>query len=152
MKGHITLIALAAIAAGGCVNKQTVSEPVKPPVAEETKKEPFTEQPAAAQPAPQETAAAMPAPDPVGDKAPATPAWGWRVQIFVSSTVENARKVAEEARWKFGDQQIFIVAADPFYKVQAGANLSRQDAELLKVRARQLGYQQAYPVEVDLGR
>ncbi|MDI6739479.1 MAG: hypothetical protein QME74_03850, partial [Candidatus Edwardsbacteria bacterium] len=95
----------------GCVKKQAVQEPVKPPVAEEPKKAPFAEQP---QPAGNKQS------EFVGSKGPVAEVWGWRVQIFVSSTVENARKVAEEARWKFGDQQIFIAEAYPYYKVQVG--------------------------------
>ena len=152
MSRVVSVAVLAGTVLCGCFNKQAVREPAKPPVAEEPKKEPFAEQPAAvpAQPVPQETASQAPAQDFSGSRGAAPQAWGWRVQIFVSSTVENARKVAEEARWKFGDQQIFIVSSEPYYKVQVGANLTRQDAEQLKTRARQLGYQQAYPVEVDL--
>lgn len=142
---RIMLIACAAaLAAGGCLKQQTVQEPVKQPVAEQPAREPFAERPAAEP---------QPAAEPAGQPAtPAAAAWGWRVQIFVSSTVENARKVAEEARWKFGDQQVFIAEAEPYYKVQVGANLDRQQADALKARARDLGYPQAYPVEVGPSR
>jgi len=158
MKRTALAIAAIAVAMCGCPKKQTVQEPVKQPVSELPAKQPFTEQPQA-----QSTAVAQPAtPAPqaappqdqefVGSKGPATEVWGWRVQIFVSSTIENARKVAEEARWKFGDQQIFITEAYPYYKVQVGSNLTRQDADNLKARAKKLGYAQAYAVEMDLTR
>jgi hypothetical protein len=155
MKIAILFVCAAALAACGCLKTQAVKEPVKPPVAEEPAKTPFAEQPAATPPA-----QAVPSPQPAGEqrpefsgsKGPVAEVWGWRVQIFVSGTVENARKVAEEARWKFGDQQIFIAEAYPYYKVQVGVNLTRQDADRLKARAKQLGYAQAYAVEVDLTR
>jgi hypothetical protein len=154
MRTSMVICCAVALAACGCLKTQAVKETVKPPVAEEPAKAPFAEQPQAAAPA------AQPAPQPdgeqrpefTGSKGPVAEVWGWRVQIFVSATVENARKVAEEARWKFGDQQIFIAEAYPYYKVQVGVNLTRQDADRLKARAKQLGYAQAYAVEVDLTR
>ncbi len=150
----IILMGIIATAIWGC-QQQAVKEPVKSPVSEQSAKQPFTEQ------APPAVPAAQPATDQpdqpqdqqyVGSKGPAAEVWGWRVQIFVSATRENARKVAEEARWKFSDQQIFITEAYPYYKVQVGSNLTRQDADNLKARAKKLGYAQAYPVEVDLTR
>jgi hypothetical protein len=152
------LIGIIATAMCGCLKQQTVQEPVKSPVAEQPQKQPFTEQAQPAAPAAQPAQmTADPSDQPqdqqyVGSKGPATEVWGWRVQIFVSATRENARKVAEEARWKFGDQQIFITESYPYYKVQVGSNLTRQDADNLKARAKKLGYAQAYPVEVDLTR
>ena len=150
MKSKIVIICAVALAACGCLKTQTVQEPVKPPVAEEPAKAPFVEQPQVATPVAQ--AEGEQRSEFVGSKGPVAEVWGWRVQIFVSATVENARKVAEEARWKFGDQQIFIAEAYPYYKVQVGVNLTRQDADRLKARAKQLGYAQAYAVEVDLTR
>lgn len=156
MKREMMLLCAVALAAGGCLKTQTVQEPAKPPVFEEPTKAPFAEQPQAATPSAQPTPSPQPAGEQrsefVGSKGPVSEVWGWRVQIFVSSTLENARKVAEEARWKFGDQQIFIAEAYPYHKVQVGVNLTRQDADRLKARARQLGYAQAYAVEVDLTR
>lgn len=147
MKVVLLIACAGALAVGGCLKQQTVQQPATSPVAEQPPREPFPEQPAGeAQPAAEPQPAA---PEP---GTPAAAAWGWRVQIFVSSTVENARRVAEEARWKFGDQQVFIAETEPYYKVQIGANLDRQQADALKARARQLGYPQAYPVEVGPSR
>ena len=146
---------LAALAFCGCLNRQAVQEPGKAPVAEQPQREPFPERPAASPAAPVETAAAeagAPARDFTGSRGPVTEAWGWRVQIFASATPENARRVAEEARWKFGDQQVFIVEALPYYKVQVGSSLAKQDADRMKTRARSLGFEQAWVVEVDLTR
>ena len=58
--------------------------------------------------------------------------------------------MAEEARWKFHDQQIFMTDFEPYYKVQVGTNLTRQDADNLRARAKALGYTQAYVVEVQV--
>ncbi len=153
MRRTALAIGIIAVAVCGCPKQQTVQEPVKQPVAEQPDKQPFNEQPQQQAPA---VAAAQPdqpqQQEFVGSKGPVAEVWGWRVQIFVSSTIENARKVAEEARWKFGDQQIFVTEAYPYYKVQVGSNLTRQDADNLKARAKKLGYAQAYAVEMDLTR
>ncbi|HTY07998.1 MAG TPA: SPOR domain-containing protein [Candidatus Edwardsbacteria bacterium] len=156
MKRTVLAVAVIAVAMCGCPKSQTVQRPAVPPVAEQPAKAPFAEQPqptpAAPAAQPEQQPAAAQDEEFVGSKGPAAEVWGWRVQIFVSSTRENARKVAEEARWKFGDQQIFITEAYPYFKVQVGSNLTRQDAENLKARAKKLGYAQAYAVEVDLTR
>lgn len=139
MRGNI-LIALAAVLLwGGCSSrKQPLPEPVK-----ET---PSTE---AAQPAPAAQAENINQ-QYVGSRGVVKDVWGWRVQIFASGTLENARKVAEEARWRFGDQQVYLAEAYPYYKVQVGNNLTRQDAERLRIRAQKLGYQGVFIVEVNL--
>ena len=143
------LIILSIAALAGCAtHKQAVQEPVKQPAADTAKKPAFAERPQAPQPPP---APAAPAEQEyTGSKGPVKEVWGWRVQIFVSSTLENARKVAEEARWKFHDQQIFMTDFEPYYKVQVGTNLTRQDADNLRARAKALGYTQAYVVEVQV--
>jgi hypothetical protein len=157
MKHKILLAAALPLLLAGCFgNKQEVQKPLAEPVAEAPAKTPFPEQPAAQAPAPQSQA---PAPQdnsgmaiPSGSKGPVNQVYGWRVQIFVSGSIENARRVAEEARWKFRDQQIYIAEALPYYKVQAGNCLTRQDADNLKVRAKALGYQGSFVVEMDLTR
>ena len=157
MKHQILLAAALPLLLAGCFgNKQEVQKPLAEPVAEAPAKTPFPEQPAAQAPAPQSEA---PAPQdnsgmtiPSGSRGPVNQVYGWRVQLFVSGSIENARRVAEEARWKFKDQQIYIAEALPYYKVQAGNCLTRQDADNLKVRAKALGYQGSFVVEMDLTR
>ncbi len=142
----LSVILLLAILAGCFGKKQAVQEPVKEPIAQEQAKQPFTEIPPA-------EPAATPEPQGsqyTGSKGPVQSVWGWRVQIFASATLENARKMAEEARWKFGDQQVFISEAEPYYKVQVGNNLTRQDADVLKRRAKALGYKGVFVIEVNL--
>ena len=150
MKHQILLAAALPLLLAGCFgSKQEVQKPLAEPVAEAPAKTPFPEQPAAQTPAPQDNSGL---PVPSGSKGPVQQVYGWRVQLFVSGTIENARRVAEEARWKFKDQQIYIAEALPYYKVQAGNCLTRQDADNLKQRAKALGYQGSFVVEMDLTR
>jgi hypothetical protein len=158
MKRNILLAAALPLFFAGCFgNKQEVQKPLAEPVAEAPAKTPFPEQTAAPALAPQPSENPAPQdnsglPIPSGSKGPVSQVWGWRVQLFVSGSIENARKVAEEARWKFKDQQIYITEALPYYKVQAGNCLTRQDADNLKARAKALGYQGSFAVEIELTR
>jgi len=141
---QLSIVLILAALAGCSAKKQAVQEPVKEPVVQEPAKQPFTEVTPAA-PAPETTGSQY-----VGSKGAVQSVWGWRVQIFASATLENARKVAEEARWKFGDQQIYVSEAEPYYKVQVGNNLTRRDADNLKSRAKALGYKGVFIIEVNL--
>ncbi|HAD81462.1 MAG: hypothetical protein A2509_06895 [Candidatus Edwardsbacteria bacterium RIFOXYD12_FULL_50_11] len=141
---HLSIVLILAALAGCSAQKPAVPEPVKEPVVQEPAKEPFTEV-TPAPPAPE-----APGSQYVGSKGAVQSVWGWRVQIFASSTLENARKVAEDARWKFGDQQVYVSEAEPYYKVQVGNNLTRQDADNLKSRAKALGYKGIFVIEVNL--
>ncbi len=116
----------------GCPKKQTVQGPAR---------ESLTE----AQPSAQPETPAPPTPPAI------RPQSGWRVQVFASSTRENARRVAEEARWKFVEHQVFIIEQDGLHKVQVGNGLSRIQADQLKNNARMNGYPGAFAVEVILG-
>ncbi|MBI4727350.1 SPOR domain-containing protein [candidate division TA06 bacterium] len=150
MKHKILLaVALPLLLAGCFGNKQEVQKPLGEPVAEAPAKTPFPEQPPVPAPAPQDNSGMTVL---SGSKGPVQQVYGWRVQLFVSGSIENARRVAEEARWKFEDQQIYISESLPYYKVQAGNCLTRQDADNLKTRAKVLGYQGSFVVEMDLTR
>lgn len=138
MRYRVLLLFLAGFFLVGCPKRQTVNQPVQEPAVQSETAKPFPEEPA-----PQPAATTAPPP-----QSRWQPVSGWRVQIFVSGTKENARRVAEEARWKFLDQQIFVAEQPPYYKVQVGNGLSRQAAENLKQKAKELGYQDAFAVEV----
>ncbi len=161
MKLKLVTVATVLISLIGCFGKkQEVQKPVQEPVVEAPAKAPFPEQPPApaapvpepAVPQPQTPTPEGGMPDPSGSRGTVQQVWGWRVQIFVSGTIDNARNVAEEARWKFKDQQIYITEVEPYYKVQVGNCLTRQDADNLKQRAKALGYQGAFVVLNDLTR
>jgi len=140
------MLAAGAVLFVGCPKKQEMREPAKEPLTETapaaaqpgTAPAPFPEQPAAT-PAPQPEA---PAP-----ARTATVMSGWRIQLFASGTRENARKVAEEARWKLPEHQVFIIEQDGLHKVQVGNGLSRLQADQLKQRAREQGFSGAFAIE-----
>lgn len=111
----------------------------------------------AAPPAAEEVAAALPslpptptvAPTPSAAAAPTGPqgsVYGFRVQIFASSTEKNAMKIAEDARAVFSGR-VYIEHAAPYYKVRIGDCLTKEDAEVMKAKANSLGYRGAFIVE-----
>lgn len=122
-------------------------EVIAPPVIEETVP-PITEV-ALAPPVIEEPTmpAYMPTPSPVSTPAPPPPAsvLGFRVQIFASSTEQNANRIAGDARDTFGDAYVEFVA--PYYKVRVGNCLTREEAESLKSKALNMGYRGAFVVE-----
>ncbi|MCK4941301.1 SPOR domain-containing protein [candidate division WOR-3 bacterium] len=72
--------------------------------------------------------------------------YGFRVQIFASSTQENASRVASDAREMFTDR-IYVEYVSPYYKVRVGNYLTREEVEPLKNKALSLGYRGAFVVE-----
>lgn len=86
-----------------------------------------------------------PPPAPVTTTAPAT-VYGFRVQIFASSTQKGASKVADDARGIFGGK-VYIEHTPPYYKVRVGDCLTKEDAEVLKNLAINKGFRGAFVVE-----
>jgi hypothetical protein len=84
-------------------------------------------------------------PPPPPAPAPAN-VFGFRIQIFASSTENNANKVADDARSAFAER-IYVQHVPPYYKVRAGDCLTRAEAEKLKKKALTLGYRGAFVVE-----
>lgn len=84
-------------------------------------------------------------PVPVTTTAPAT-VYGFRVQIFASSTQKGASKVADDARGIFGGK-VYIEHTPPYYKVRVGDCLTKEDAEALKNLAINKGFRGAFVVE-----
>jgi len=74
---------------------------------------------------------------------------GYRVQIFASSTNEGAEKVAGEARFKF-TERVYVEYVAPYYKVRVGDYKNRSDAEILREKARNLGYPDAWIVQTEV--
>jgi len=89
-------------------------------------------------------------------KAPATPPptlgaapnqiYGFRVQIFASSTEKNASRVADDARTSFSGK-VYIEHVAPYYKVRVGDCLTAEEAQVLKNKALNLGYKGTFVVE-----
>lgn len=104
-----------------------------------------------------EVAAALPSLPPVPEVASAPPpaavpsgpqgsVYGFRVQIFASSTERNAMKIVDDARAAFSGR-VYVEHVAPYYKVRIGDCLTREDAEALKTKAVSLGYRGAFIVE-----
>ncbi|MEA3310729.1 MAG: SPOR domain-containing protein [candidate division WOR-3 bacterium] len=74
---------------------------------------------------------------------------GYRVQIFASSTNEGANKVASEARFKF-TERVYVEYDAPYYKVRIGDYKNRSDAEILREKAKNLGYGDAWIVQTEV--
>lgn len=84
-------------------------------------------------------------PAPATTTAPAT-IYGFRVQIFASSTQKGANKVADDARSLFGGK-VYIEHTPPYYKVRVGDCLTKEEAETLKNLAINKGFRGAFVVE-----
>ena len=70
---------------------------------------------------------------------------GYRVQIFLSSNLENAQKIREEANEIFSEEAYLKYDA-PYYKVRIGDCLTRREADLLREKAVRHGYKDAWVV------
>ncbi len=84
-------------------------------------------------------------PAPATATAPTT-VYGFRVQIFASSTQKGANKVADDARSLFGGK-VYIEHTPPYYKVRVGDCLTKEEAETLKNLAINKGFRGAFVVE-----
>jgi cell division septation protein DedD len=86
-----------------------------------------------------------PTPTPTTSSAPAS-VYGFRVQIFASSTQNGANKVVNDARSIFGGK-VYIEHTPPYYKVRVGDCLTKEEAEALKNLAISKGFRGAFVVE-----
>jgi len=133
---------------------------VTPPPTEEVAGNLPTEEIAAVPPAlppASEVAAALPSLPPTPEVAVAPPpaavpsapqgsVYGFRVQIFASSTEKNAMKIVDDARTAFSGR-VYVEHVAPYYKVRIGDCLTKEDADVLKTKAVGLGYRGAFIVE-----
>lgn len=89
-----------------------------------------------------------PAPQPSVPATTTVPAtvYGFRIQIFASSTQKGANKVVDDARSIFGGK-VYIEHTPPYYKVRVGDCLTKEEAETLKNLAISKGYRGAFVVE-----
>jgi hypothetical protein len=90
------------------------------------------------------TVTSMPPPPPATP--PPASLLGFRVQIFASSTQDNASRIASDARPSF-DEEVYVEHVAPYYKVRIGDFLTRSEADVLKNKAIQLGFRGAFVVE-----
>lgn len=71
---------------------------------------------------------------------------GFRIQLFASSTEKNASRVADDTRASF-TQNVYIQHIPPYYKVRVGDFLTKEEAQVVKQQAMQMGYRGAFIVE-----
>jgi len=85
-----------------------------------------------------------PAPEPA-----ARTTFGYRVQVFAGAARDGAEAVAAEARGKLGEA-VAIEYQAPFYKVRIGNCVTRHEAERLRERVTEAGYEGAFIVETTI--
>lgn len=71
---------------------------------------------------------------------------GFRVQIHAFQAKSGADSAADKARFQF-PEKVYVDYVSPYYKVRVGDCMTRAEAEMLRARARQLGYTGAFIVE-----
>lgn len=73
---------------------------------------------------------------------------GWRVQIFVSNNFESATVKQEQAKSQFKEElhKVYLIFETPYYKIRVGDFVNHQEAEELRDKAREMGYNQAFLV------
>lgn len=114
-----------------------IEEPMMPPPVVE-------EAPAVVSEQPYVPPVVTPTPPPPSP-APAT-ILGFRIQLFASSTEKNASRVADDTRASF-TQNVYIQHIPPYYKVRVGDFLTKEEAQVVKQQAMQMGYRGAFIVE-----
>jgi len=138
------------------VTPPVAEEPVTPPPVAE---EPVTPPPVITLP-PTPEVAVVPLPPPETPSVPLVPTppptltvtapagkiYGFRVQIFASTTEKNATRVADDARTTF-TERLYVEFVAPYFKVRVGDCLTKEDAAVLKNKALKLGYKGAFIVE-----
>jgi hypothetical protein len=71
---------------------------------------------------------------------------GFRVQIFASTSIDEATKQKEAAEGLFPDEWLYIVYDPPTYKVRAGNFITRFDADRFLKQSSQDGFRDAWIV------
>lgn len=145
------------------IAEEPVVPPITPPVAVEPIEPPPLPSAPVLPPPSEEVSIAPPSIPPAVIEEPVTPTpasavavpppptgiLGFRVQIFASSTENNAQNIANEARSSFGGK-IYVEHAAPYYKVRVGDCLTMDEAQVLKSKAAALGYRGAFIVETTI--
>ena len=135
---HLVLLIIFVIGAlmvTSCAKKPEVAEPTEelPVLVEEEPLEEFPESLVVEE---------EPFPEPVVP----VETYGYRVQIGAFMSESNAELFAAGARTKF-IEKVYVEQIPPWYKVRVGNLLSREEAEMLRGQAIQLGYPGSWIVE-----
>ncbi len=156
MKFLMILLLILGFVAVGCAPKSPPGEVVEEPLVIEEEEE--AEEEVAVVEEEEETPAVVVeeegeeevAPPPPAEE-PSGPVMGWRVQLgaFLESSRAEAR--AEEARAYF-TESVYVMYISPYYKVWVGDCETRECAELLRDKARRLGFVDAFIVETEINK
>lgn len=69
---------------------------------------------------------------------------GYRIQIFTSTTRDQAANEAAKARERFPSDSVYIVFQAPWHRVRVGDFATRQEAEEKIIEAKEKGYPDAF--------
>jgi hypothetical protein len=129
------------------VEEEEITEMTLPPVIEEEPVMPIIPVIPVEETPPPEITEYIPPTLPTAPPTPSsTKVFGFRIQIFASSTENNASRVADDAKTSF-PEYVYVEYVPPYYKVRIGDCLTREDAEILKNKALRLGYRGAFVIE-----
>jgi hypothetical protein len=73
----------------------------------------------------------------------------YRVQVFASNRIETVREQKKELEKKVPDQ-VLIAYEAPYYKLYTGSFQKRQDAQLILLKLKKLGYNDAWIVSTSI--
>jgi len=85
-----------------------------------------------------------------GDNGSGTGRACYRVQLLASTLKEEAESVLEVAKGLFSDN-VYVEYSEPYYKIRVGDFSEKEDAELTRERANELGFVDAWIVETISG-
>ena len=151
---YLCAAALAALLCGCASSRQAQNPRTQPDLGSELLKYELTFRPSDYDPRPDsshETEAAIPPLEyaPAGDTAGLTPAElvaGFRVQLFSSREIDEAKAKKAEAEGQFPDEWFYLEYDPPTYKIRAGNFLSRFDADRFRKVLTDRGYEDAWVV------
>jgi len=72
---------------------------------------------------------------------------GYRVEVMSTDDLEEANSIRSEIYFKTNQKAVYIIFDPPFYKVQAGDFIKREDANQLLFKLNQMGYTSARVIQ-----
>ncbi len=86
--------------------------------------------------------------DEIEANGPAKEVDGYRVQLIATRNIENASLIKQRAEEQFQplNHEVYLIFEAPFYKIRVADVLKRTQAEAIRDIAKELGYDQAFPV------
>ena len=84
----------------------------------------------------------------IEENGPAKEVDGYRIQLIATRNIENASLIKQRAEEQFQplNHEVYLIFEAPFYKIRIADVLRRIEAESIRDTAKELGYDQAFPV------